>query len=259
MRYGKQIDKQNPNFKNAGWKICTNCKIDYHNYNKTSKYCSSNCYVADQKDRISAQAITASQAPRKKRLKLGYNLVCVVCNDAFRSISKSKYCVNHKTEAASNKIAKIKLGKPIDPNKKQTKICLQCKKEFKHYKTRTQLYCSYKCHLDSGGAWRAGMAAIGALMKYGVKKDANHNEVVYALQKAGAYVLDMSHVGRGFPDLIVGFQSKTILMEIKNPKTAYGKKGLNKNQIKWKDQWSGGIYCVVDSPDAALRMIGVLK
>ena len=96
-------------------------------------------------------------------------------------------------------------------------------------------------------------------MKYGAKKDANHNIVVEALQKAGAYVIDMSHVGKGFPDLIVGFQSQTILMEIKNPKTSYGKKGLNKNQQKWKDQWLGGVYCVVDSPDAALRMIGVLK
>ena len=96
-------------------------------------------------------------------------------------------------------------------------------------------------------------------MKYGVKKDANHNEVVDALKKAGAYVLDMSHVGRGFPDLIVGFQSETILMEIKNSKTSYGKKGLNKNQIKWKENWLGGVYCVVDSPEAALRMIGVLK
>jgi len=259
MKYVKQIDKQNPNFKNAGWKICTNCKIDYHNYNKTSKYCSSNCYVADQKDRISAQAITASQAPRKTRLKLGHNLVCIICDQSFRSLSKSKYCANHKTEAASNKVAKIKLGKPIDSNKKETKICLQCKKQFEHYKSRQKFYCSYECHLDSGGAWRAGMAAHKATMKYGAKKDANHNEVVDALQKAGAYVLDMSHVGGGFPDLIVGFQSKTILMEIKNPKTSYGKKGLNKNQIKWKDQWTGGIYCVVDSPDAALRILGVLK
>jgi len=196
---------------------------------------------------------------RKQRPKLGYNLVCIICNQSFRSLSRSKYCVNHKAEAAINKLAKLKLGRPIDPNKKETKNCLQCKKQFGHYKSRQKSYCSYECHLDSGGAWRAGIAATGAIMKYGVKKDANHNEVVDALQKAGAYVLDMSHVGRGFPDLIVGFQSKTILMEIKNPKTSYGKKGLNKNQIKWKDQWTGGIYCVVDSPDAALRMIGVLK
>ena len=141
--------------------------------------------------------------------------------------------------------------------KKSKKNCLQCNKYFTYSLSQKRIFCSYDCHLKNGGAWRAGMAASEATMKYGVKKDANHHEVVNALQKAGAYVLDMSHVGRGFPDLIVGFQKKTILMEIKNPKTSYGKKGLNKNQIKWKEQWTGGSYCVVDSPQAALQMIGV--
>ena len=206
-----------------------------------------------------AARIDANLTERKVRAKLGYNLVCIVCNDKFRSFSKSKYCLNHKKEAAINKIAKIKLGRPIDETKKETKICLQCKKEFDHYKSRQKLYCSYKCHLDNGGAWRAGLAAKESILKYGAKKDANHHEVVDAMQKAGAYVIDMSHVGKGFPDLIVGFRSQTILMEIKNPKTSYGKRGLNKNQLKWKEQWTGDTYCVVDGPEAALRMIGVMK
>jgi hypothetical protein len=205
------------------------------------------------------EKVDSVKAPRKKKPKLGYNLVCIVCNESFRAFIKSKYCLNHKAEAEINKVAKIKLGRPVDLNKKEIKTCLQCKKQFEHYKSRQKSYCSYKCHLDSGGALRAGTASKGAIMKYGVKKDANHNEIVDALEKAGAYVLDMSHVGRGFPDLIVGFKSETILMEIKNPKTSYGKKGLNKNQLKWKENWLGGAYCVVDSPDAALRMIGVLN
>jgi hypothetical protein len=206
-----------------------------------------------------AARVDEEKTTRKPREKLGYNLVCIVCNDSFRAFSKSKYCLNHKKEAAINKIAKIKLGRPVDETRKVTKICFHCKKEFEHYKSRLKQYCSYQCHLDSGGAWRAGLAAKESILKYGAKKDANHHEIVDAMQKAGAYVIDMSHVGKGFPDLIVGFQSKTILMEIKNPKTSYGKKGLNKNQLKWKEQWTGGAYCVVDSIEAALRMIGVVK
>ena len=142
-------------------------------------------------------------------------------------------------------------------NKKGKANCLQCGKYFTFSLSTKKKYCTYACHLANGGAWRAGMAAKQKIMKYGAKKDANHHEVVEAMQKAGASVIDMSHVGRGFPDLIVGFQSKTILMEIKNPKTAYGKRGLNKNQLKWKEQWTGGTYCVVDGPEAALRMINV--
>jgi len=252
------IADQNPNFKNAGWKVCSLCNGAYHNYNKTRKYCSSKCYVTDQKERISALAIVASKQLKKPRVKLGYKLVCVVCDLSFRSFTRSKYCANHKAEAEINKVSKIKLGKPVDPDKKETKICLQCKKQFEHYKSRQKLYCSYECHLDSGGAWRAGLASKKVVMKYGAKKDANHFEIVDALKKAGAYVLDMSHVGSGFPDLIVGAHQKTMLVEIKNPKTAYGKKGLNKNQQKWKEQWVGGPYCIVDSIEGATRAVNSL-
>ena len=250
---------QNPNFKDGGCKICINCNATYKNYNKKSKYCSNKCYVDNQKKRIVDQALEAARQPRKPKAKLGYNLVCVVCGINFRAIQRSKYCSSHKAEAAINKVAKIRIPQPKDPDKKEKKVCLQCKKEFEHYKSRQKVYCSYQCHLDSGGAWRAGMAASKATMKYGAKKDANHHEVVDALRKAGASIVDMSHVGKGFPDLIVGFQSKTILMEIKNPKTSYGKKGLNKNQVKWKEQWLGGAYCTVDSPEAALQMIGMMS
>ena len=176
-------------------------------------------------------------------------------------MTRQFYCQDHKKEAKEAQVSKIKLGKPKDPNKHITKKCLYCKQKFEFFKSRKtpQKYCSYESHLNSGGALRAGLASLKATMKYGAKKDANHKEIVDALTKAGAYVLDMSHVGRGFPDLIVGFQSKTILMEIKNPKTAYGRKGLNDNQLKWKESWIGGPYCVVDSIDSALRMIGVAK
>ena len=95
-------------------------------------------------------------------------------------------------------------------------------------------------------------------MRYGAKKDANHNEVVAALEKAGASVLDMSAIGGGFPDLIVGFRGVSLLMEIKNPKTSYGRRGLNKNQIRWQEIWRGGPVSMVDGPEAALRAIGAI-
>jgi hypothetical protein len=252
--------EKNPNYKNAGKKFCICCGVEYHSYVKTRKYCSHVCYVKDQKERIIQSGIKGSKAPRKPREKLGLNLICKFCSSPFRSLTRQLYCQNHKKEAQEAKVAKIKLAKKKNPDKHLLANCLHCKKEFEFFKSRKlpQKYCSYDCHLNSGGSWRAGMASSKATMKYGAKKDANHNEVVDALQKAGAYVLDMSHVGRGFPDLIVGFRSKTILVEIKNPKTAYGRKGLNKNQIKWKEQWTGGTYAVVDSPEQALKAIGVL-
>lgn len=248
---------KNPNYKNAGNKICICCGNSYHSYQKTSKYCSHSCYVKDQKEKIIESALKGSKTTKKPIEKLGLKLICKFCNIEFRSLTRRFYCKDHREEAKKAQISG--LGRKKNLSKHSTANCLFCKKEFEFYKSSPKQFCSYKCHLDSGGAWRAGMAAAEETMKYGAKKDANHHEVVEAMQKAGAYVIDMSHVGKGFPDLIVGFESKTILMEIKNPKTAYGRKGLNKNQLKWKEQWTGGTYCVVDGPEAALRMIGVAK
>lgn len=96
-------------------------------------------------------------------------------------------------------------------------------------------------------------------MGYACKVDANHAEVVAALRAAGASVIDTSRLGKGVPDLIVGFREITLLMEIKNPKTQYGRRGLNKNQRVWAETWQGGAVAVVDGPDAALRALGVCK
>ena len=91
------------------------------------------------------------------------------------------------------------------------------------------------------------------------KQDNNQKDVVDALEKAGALVLDMTHVANGFPDLLVGIRGKFILMEIKNLKTAYGRKGLNPNQVAWHAKWQGYPISLVDGPEAALRAIGCIK
>ena len=175
-----------------------------------------------------------------------------------------KECKNCKTmfrcDANSNKVTCSKECMLAHrENRKSKANCLHCNKFFTFSKSCKRVFCSYECFAKNGGPKRAGFAAVEKIEMYGKRKDANHNEIVDAMTKVGAYVIDMSHVGKGFPDLIVGFQSKTILMEIKNRKTSYGRKGLNKNQLEWKEQWLGGPYCIVDSPEAALRMIGVIK
>lgn len=172
-----------------------------------------------------------------------------------------KFCkIMFRCDANSNKVTcSTECMLAHRENKKAKANCLHCNKFFTFSKSCERLFCSYECFKKNGGPQRAGFAAVEKIEMYGRKKDANHNEIVDAMTKVGAYVIDMSHVGKGFPDLIVGFQNMTILMEIKNPKTSYGKKGLNKNQLQWKEKWTGGAYCVVDSIDSALRMIGVVK
>jgi len=91
------------------------------------------------------------------------------------------------------------------------------------------------------------------------KIDANHEAVVLALRSAGATVQSLAGVGKGVPDLLVGYQGQTLLMEIKDGFKPPSARFLTKDQLRWHGSWKGGALAVVDSPDAALRMIGALK
>ena len=91
------------------------------------------------------------------------------------------------------------------------------------------------------------------------KIDANHEAVVIALRAAGATVQSLAGVGNGVPDLLVGYQGKTLLMEIKDGKKPPSARLLTEDQLRWHREWNGGALAIVDSPDTALRMIGVLK
>ena len=87
-------------------------------------------------------------------------------------------------------------------------------------------------------------------MRYAARVDENQAAIVQALRDAGAYVWII-----GLPvDLLVGFRDLTLLMEVKTT----SKKRLTGLQADFFENWAGGTLCRVDSPEAALRMIGVI-
>ncbi len=88
-------------------------------------------------------------------------------------------------------------------------------------------------------------------MRYAARVDANQMQIVSALRAAGAYVWVI-----GLPvDLLVGYKNHTFLVEIKTD----SKKRLTKLQTDFFENWSGSTLARIDSPEAALRMIGVVK
>lgn len=70
------------------------------------------------------------------------------------------------------------------------------------------------------------------------RRDNNQAEIVRDLRTIGATVLDLSQVGFGCPDILVGFRRRNFLVEIKNPDT-YGK--LSDDQNEFHDAWRGEI------------------
>jgi hypothetical protein len=88
-------------------------------------------------------------------------------------------------------------------------------------------------------------------MRYAARVDANQDQIVSALRGAGAYVWII-----GLPvDLLVGYKNHTFLVEIKTD----NKKKFTKLQTDFFENWSGSTLARIDSPEAALRMIGVVK
>ncbi|CAB5212399.1 hypothetical protein UFOVP188_12 [uncultured Caudovirales phage] len=88
-------------------------------------------------------------------------------------------------------------------------------------------------------------------MRYAKRVDANQDAIVATLRAAGAYVWII-----GLPvDLLVGYKNHTFLMECKTDH----RKRLTALQADFFANWSGSTLARVDSPDAALRMIGILK
>ena len=88
-------------------------------------------------------------------------------------------------------------------------------------------------------------------MRQAARVDANQTQIVSALRSAGAYVWII-----GLPvDLLVGYKGHTFLVEVKNGP----KRRLTALQADFFESWGGGTLAKIDGPEAALRMIGVLK
>ena len=54
------------------------------------------------------------------------------------------------------------------------------------------------------------------MIRRAARTDANHSEIKSALERIGCYVVDCAHVGQGFPDLVIAFRNRWVLLEIKD-------------------------------------------
>lgn len=100
------------------------------------------------------------------------------------------------------------------------------------------------------------------------RRDANEPEIVAALELAGASVTRLD--GDGVPDLLVGFQGRSKLLEVKLPLGPRGGKSARREweggrgdftraQVAWWDGWRGEPAIVVRSAFEALAAIGATE
>ena len=81
------------------------------------------------------------------------------------------------------------------------------------------------------------------------RTDSNHKEVVAAFRKFGCSVLQLHTVGAGCPDLCIGLNKKSILVEVKDGNKVKSARALTKDEQKFHDEWKGSLFVVENLGD----------
>jgi hypothetical protein len=91
---------------------------------------------------------------------------------------------------------------------------------------------------------------------YRVKKDKNHDELSKAFEQMGCTVVDLIRTGvAGLPDVCVGSVGVNHLVEYKSLESAYGRSGLNSNQMAFDRDWRGEKVWIVDTVDGVVALV----
>ena len=77
--------------------------------------------------------------------------------------------------------------------------------------------------------------------------DENHAAVVDRLREFGCSVISTAGIGSGFPDLVVGFQGTTFLLELKNGDLSASRRRLTDDEKEWHATWQGDPVRIVES------------
>ena len=92
------------------------------------------------------------------------------------------------------------------------------------------------------------------MSKFARRVDDNQGEIVLALRAAGATVRIITQ-GDGIPDLLVGYNKHTVLMEVKDGKKVPSAQKLTVAEEKFHREWPGDNLHIVTSVDAALALL----
>lgn len=96
-------------------------------------------------------------------------------------------------------------------------------------------------------------------MRRAAKVDRNQPEIVGALRAIGATVQPLHSVGKGCPDLLVGFRGRNTLIEVKDGLAKPSDRCLTDDQIEWHGGWKGSVAVATNIEEALAVVLGPLK
>ena len=91
-------------------------------------------------------------------------------------------------------------------------------------------------------------------MRRAAKVDATSDQIVSALRAMGATVRIVTQ-GNGLPDLLVGYRGVTMLLEVKDGRKPPSARKLTPAEVKFFQEWRGGILAIVESVDDAIDIL----
>lgn len=92
-------------------------------------------------------------------------------------------------------------------------------------------------------------------MRTAARTDRNQAEIVAQLRKMGCMVQPLHMVGKGCPDILVGYKGRNFLFEIKDPKQPPSKRRLTEDERQWHLLWRefGGQVDVIHTAEEAME------
>ena len=91
-------------------------------------------------------------------------------------------------------------------------------------------------------------------MRLKARTDYNQKLIVEQLRKLGVSVAVTSMLGKGFPDLVLGYQNRNFLVELKDGAKPKSQKGLTMDEAKFFTAWKGSV-CKCENIDEILKYI----
>lgn len=91
-------------------------------------------------------------------------------------------------------------------------------------------------------------------MKFAARIDANQPAIVAAIRKLGATVLHLHTIGKGAPDILIGYQGKNALVELKDGAKPPSARKLTPDEQKFHAEWRGQV-AIIESVDEAIAFI----
>lgn len=87
------------------------------------------------------------------------------------------------------------------------------------------------------------------------RADDNQRELVEQIRQIPGTTVAHTHtIGKGFPDIVLGFNGKNYLFEIKDPSKPPSARKLTVAEENWHSWWTGRVY-IVETIDDVLKII----